>query len=87
MFFLAINALIIRYYRYHGIHQFNQPNLIVKDPELLKNILIKDFDHFSDRRFSTSVEMDPLFAKNLLHLKGKCFISITSINCIIIPPK
>lgn len=32
-----------------GIHCFHKPSLMVKDPELIKRVLIKDFSNFSDR--------------------------------------
>lgn len=35
--------------RYVGIYDILKPNLIIKDPELVGNILIKDFSHFHDR--------------------------------------
>ncbi|KAJ8916092.1 hypothetical protein NQ315_004458 [Exocentrus adspersus] len=35
---------------YSGIYQFSVPTLLVKDPELIKQITVKDFDHFTDHR-------------------------------------
>lgn len=32
-----------------GIHMFHRPAIIIRDPELLKRILVKDFASFSDR--------------------------------------
>lgn len=32
-----------------GIYSILRPVLVVKDPELVRSILIKDFQHFSDR--------------------------------------
>lgn len=61
-------------FRYHGTHQFNHPQLILRDPDLIKEIAIKDFDHFSDRRFAVSAESDPLFGNNLLNLRGKNYL-------------
>ncbi|KAF5304581.1 hypothetical protein FQA39_LY09632 [Lamprigera yunnana] len=34
--------------RYIGIHQFHQPTLMVRDPELIKSITVKDFASFCD---------------------------------------
>lgn len=49
-----------------GIYQFRQPQLIIKDPELISAILVKDFKHFYDRGFkqfvNTDKELDPLSA-------------------------
>lgn len=46
------------------------PALIVKDPELIKLITIKDFDYFVNRINTVSEDTDPLFAKSVLSLKG-----------------
>lgn len=32
-----------------GIHSFHKPMLVVKEPELIKRILVKDFNLFADR--------------------------------------
>ena len=32
--------------RYMGIYEFNKPTLLVRDPELIKHVLVKDFAHF-----------------------------------------
>ncbi|XP_074040534.1 cytochrome P450 9e2-like isoform X2 [Leptinotarsa decemlineata] len=57
--------------RYHGVYQFLQPTLLVKDPELLKKITVKDFEHFTDHRVLISEDSDPHFGKNLFALTGK----------------
>ncbi|XP_069187504.1 cytochrome P450 9e2-like isoform X2 [Procambarus clarkii] len=43
------------YYRYRsarvcGLYEFFRPVLMVTDPDLLRNIFVKDFDHFVNRR-------------------------------------
>ncbi|KAL1509573.1 hypothetical protein ABEB36_004286 [Hypothenemus hampei] len=57
--------------RYGGFHQFNLPTLILKDPELIKQITIKDFDHFTDHRAFINPEGDPLWSNNLFALTGQ----------------
>ncbi|XP_074035463.1 cytochrome P450 9e2-like isoform X1 [Leptinotarsa decemlineata] len=57
--------------RYHGIYQFLQPGLMIKDLDLLKQITVKEFDHFMDHRSIISEDVDPLWAKNLLALTGQ----------------
>lgn len=32
-----------------GVYSFLRPMLLARDPELIRNILIKDFSHFTDR--------------------------------------
>uniref|UniRef100_A0A8D8LRU3 Probable cytochrome P450 6a14 n=1 Tax=Cacopsylla melanoneura TaxID=428564 RepID=A0A8D8LRU3_9HEMI len=53
-----------------GLYSINKPVLMVTDPEFLKNILIKDFDYFTDRGlFEGSESNDPL-AGHLFNKKG-----------------
>ncbi|CAB3239058.1 unnamed protein product [Arctia plantaginis] len=52
-----------------GVYELLNPLYIVKDVDIIKNVTIKDFDHFVDRRgFS---ELDPTFGRSLLNLKGE----------------
>lgn len=51
--------------------QFMLPTLVITDPELIKQITVKDFDHFLDHRTFIPEEADPLWGKNLFALKGK----------------
>ncbi|KAJ3645290.1 hypothetical protein Zmor_022956 [Zophobas morio] len=57
--------------RYSGVYQFFLPTLLVKDPDLIKQITVKDFDHFVDHRSFIPEDIDPLWDKNLLILRGK----------------
>lgn len=34
---------------YFGIFVFDEPHLVIKSPEIIKLIFVKDFDHFTDR--------------------------------------
>ena len=44
-----------------GVFSFRTPMLIVKDPDLIKDILIKDFSSFSDRgTFNVNEKVEPL---------------------------
>ncbi|CAG9827799.1 unnamed protein product [Diabrotica balteata] len=56
--------------RYSGMYQFNRPLLFVRDVDLIKQMLIKDFEHFNEHRDFSSEEVDPLWSKNLFSLKG-----------------
>ncbi|KAH0999931.1 hypothetical protein HUJ04_008167 [Dendroctonus ponderosae] len=57
--------------RYSGFYQFNIPALIIKDSELLKQITVRDFDHFTDHRTFVDADVDPLWAGNLFALTGQ----------------
>ncbi|XP_026318088.1 cytochrome P450 9e2-like [Hyposmocoma kahamanoa] len=57
--------------RFYGVFQCLTPIVYVRDIELLKKILIKDFEHFLDHNNVIKAEHDPLFARNLVTLRGK----------------
>jgi cytochrome P450 family 6 len=54
---------------YVGIFSFDKPSLLIRDLELVKNILVKDFQNFKDRIFTFDDKFDPIFGKNLGALK------------------
>nr|CAD7423587.1 unnamed protein product [Timema monikensis] len=55
---------------YVGFFIFDRPAFLIRDPEMVKNILVKDFEYFSDRHTSADESADPLGAKNIFLLKG-----------------
>ncbi|RZC41760.1 cytochrome P450 9e2-like [Asbolus verrucosus] len=57
--------------RYYGSYQFLQPSLFVRDLDLIKQITVKDFEHFSDHSAFTSEKTDPILGLNLFSLKGQ----------------
>ncbi len=56
---------------YAGIYQMRNPVLMIKDPELIADIFIKDFKHFYDHEVQTFVN----FNKELNPLNGHLFSS------------
>ncbi|KAF5305913.1 hypothetical protein FQR65_LT07524 [Abscondita terminalis] len=54
--------------RYIGCYQFLKPTLYIRDPELIKQITVKDFNSFPDHNLTASKSADPLWAHNLLSL-------------------
>jgi cytochrome P450 family 6 len=56
---------------YVGIFSFDQPSLLVRDPELVKYILVKDSKVFADHILSVDVKLDPVFGNGLFTLKGQ----------------
>lgn len=58
-----------------GVYHFGQRNIVVRDLELAKMILIKDADHFIDRPAvdteGSVKESDKIFAYFLTNLKGE----------------
>jgi hypothetical protein len=67
---ISYSTLLYIFFRYYGSYNFTIPSLILKDPELVKQITVKDFDHFVDHNTFLSEEVDPLWGKNLFALTG-----------------
>lgn len=47
-----------------------KPFYCVRDPEVLKQIAVKDFDHFEDHRSFVDETVDAMFGNSLISLKG-----------------
>lgn len=56
-------------HRFGGCHLSFKPVLCIRDPELIKCIMIKDFHHFCDREFNWASKTD-ILSQNLFHLAG-----------------
>ncbi|XP_045535829.1 cytochrome P450 9e2 [Papilio machaon] len=54
-----------------GFYELMNPLIIVKDVKVVKQIAVKDFEYFVDRRGFGKEFADPLFGRNLLFLKGE----------------
>lgn len=52
-----------------GYYVLDKPILMIREPELIKHVLVKDFEYFSDRLVSAS-ENDPMGNLNLFLIKG-----------------
>lgn len=50
---------------------FRQPLFLIRDPELVRKIGIKDFDHFEDHKLFFESHQDVLFGKSLIMLNGE----------------
>lgn len=46
--------------KYGGLFQMRTPYLMIRDPEIIKNILIKDFAHFPNRGICSDFSANPL---------------------------
>lgn len=55
-----------------GIYLFFRPSILVKDSELVKNILTRDFQHFHDRGVYCDPETDPM-SGHLFALPGEAW--------------
>jgi cytochrome P450 family 6 len=56
--------------RYGGIHLGRTPVLLIRDPELIKHILVKDFAYFPGKGNHPNLKEDPL-SYNLFNLEGE----------------
>jgi cytochrome P450 family 6 len=56
-------------HNYGGIYIFTTPRLFVRDPDLIKDIVVKDFSIFHDRGVYMNEEIEPLSA-HLFSLTG-----------------
>ncbi|XP_071514189.1 cytochrome P450 3A24-like isoform X1 [Panulirus ornatus] len=63
--------------KFCGYYEFTQPCLMIGDPEILKHVMVKDFDHFTDRSFVTFNE--PVMDHMLLGLKGGMWKAVRSV--------
>lgn len=71
----SIGELLQEFYRtvnepFFGLYSMFNPTLVVCDPQLIRSILVKDFQHFADRGFYMDEERDPLTG-NLFSLGGE----------------
>ncbi|KAJ8933327.1 hypothetical protein NQ318_020830 [Aromia moschata] len=64
------NVHLIVGWKYCGFFTIQTPALMIADLELTKNIMTKDFQHFTDRKTYVNEKDDPLSA-HLFSLGGK----------------
>lgn len=55
--------------RYYGYFDFKKPAILLKDPELIRDVFVKSFDNFVNHETFVSDEMDPVIGSNLFSLK------------------
>ncbi|KAK7863022.1 hypothetical protein R5R35_010770 [Gryllus longicercus] len=54
-----------------GFFEFRRPIFMIRDPDLIKVVTVKDFDHFMNHRSVASEKADPIFTQNLFNLKDQ----------------
>ncbi|XP_050451602.1 cytochrome P450 9e2-like [Cataglyphis hispanica] len=55
--------------KYFGFYEFMTPVYVIRDPDLITTIAIKNFDNFCNHN-NFLTETDPLLSRNLFNLKG-----------------
>lgn len=53
-----------------GFNLFHKPAILLRDPDLVKQIMVKDFSDFTSRHSSGDISVDPIGAHNLFQLKN-----------------
>jgi hypothetical protein len=56
---------------YGCFFMFKQPVILLRDPELIKAVGVKDFEYFMDRRTILPADSEPVWSRALVSLKGK----------------
>lgn len=56
--------------RYYGMYQFAQPALVLRTPDIIKKMCVKDFDYLLNRMTIFNEKSDVLLSKTLVGLKG-----------------
>nr|QBC73082.1 cytochrome P450 mono-oxygenase [Osmia bicornis] len=64
--------------KYVGCFDFLTPVILLRDPELIKSVMIKNFDHFPEHRNLSDNADDTLFSKNLFSLNGERWKEVRS---------
>ena len=50
---------------------FSTPGVVIRDPVLIREIAIKNFEHFPDHQSFINEKIDPIFGKNVFSLRGE----------------
>ncbi|XP_067207243.1 cytochrome P450 9e2-like [Linepithema humile] len=56
--------------KYFGFFEFMQPKYVIRDPDLINSIAIKNFDYFCDHERVINEEYEPIVSRNLFCLRG-----------------
>ncbi|XP_014488279.1 PREDICTED: cytochrome P450 9e2-like [Dinoponera quadriceps] len=56
--------------KYLGMMDTATPLVLLRDPEVIRDVTVKEFEHFPDHRTLTSTDIDTLFSKNVFFLRG-----------------
>ncbi|XP_018365040.1 PREDICTED: cytochrome P450 9e2-like [Trachymyrmex cornetzi] len=56
--------------KFFGFYDFIMPIFVIRDPDLISTIAIKQFDNFCDHHGFVNETLDPIAGRNLFNLKG-----------------
>lgn len=55
----------------YGHFYFRSPQYVIRDPNVIKQLTVKDFDHFEDHRAFLNVSCDKFWGNSLFFLEGE----------------
>lgn len=58
-------------YRFYGIYEILHPVFVIRDPELIKQLTVQDFDHFVNHQGNFDMEMDSLVSRSLFFSRNQ----------------
>ncbi|CAG9766538.1 unnamed protein product [Ceutorhynchus assimilis] len=58
-------------YPFAGLFRATKPVLLIRDPDMLHRVLVKDFKSFAQNEFVINKETDPIFGRNPFILRGQ----------------
>lgn len=64
---------------FFGIYELTHPVFVIRDPDLIKQITVPDFNHFLNHQSNFDMDIDPLIARSLLFLKNQQWKEMRSI--------
>ncbi|KAJ9594228.1 hypothetical protein L9F63_014388 [Diploptera punctata] len=56
--------------RYVGFYSLDQPAIVARDLDLIRSVLVKDFNNYADHFVELDQDLDPLGSKGLFAMKG-----------------
>ncbi|XP_069683719.1 cytochrome P450 9e2-like [Periplaneta americana] len=65
-------------HKYGGIYEGRRPTLLLRDPELIKSVMVRDFDSFVDRP-TLKERSSPYVDNMLLNIKGQHWKNVRSL--------
>lgn len=73
--------------RFGGFYHFSKPILLLRDPVLIKAVLVENFPHFHDRHDAKLLNerLDPLTC-HLVNLSGQRFVISCNFNTSLVGP-
>lgn len=64
---------------FFGVYELTNPIFIIRDPDLVKKITVKDFEHFLNRQVGFDDHLDSLLARNLFFSRDQKWKDMRSV--------